>query len=89
MPSTEVPRACGARRLIKLSEQGENDPYRMAQTVRRTVGKWVAKKWRRRPMIVPTVIALIQVLAESANFAAHQHFPWQNCTKLMLNVLLV
>lgn len=45
------------RGLIKLSEQGENDPYRMAQTVRRTVGKWVAKKWRRRPMIVPTVIA--------------------------------
>lgn len=43
--------------LVKLADQGENDPYRMAQTVRRTVGKWVAKKWRRRPMIVPTVIA--------------------------------
>ena len=42
--------------LRKLAKEAENDPYRMAQTVRRTVGKWVAKKWRRRPMIVPTVI---------------------------------
>ena len=42
--------------LRKLAKEAETDPYRMAQTVRRTVGKWVAKKWRRRPMIVPTVI---------------------------------
>ena len=42
--------------LIDLAGEGETDPYRLAQTVRRTVGRWVADKWRRNPMIVPTVI---------------------------------
>lgn len=43
--------------LYDLAGQGENDPYRMAQAVRRTIARWVAKKWRRNPMIVPTIIA--------------------------------
>lgn len=42
--------------LLDLAGEGENDPFRMAQAVRRTVGRWVQDKWRRRPMIVPTVV---------------------------------
>ncbi len=32
------------------------DPIRIAQAVRRAVGKWVGEAYRRQPMIVPTVI---------------------------------
>lgn len=42
--------------LLDLAGQGENDPYRIAQAIRRAVGRWVANKWRRRPMIIPTVV---------------------------------
>ena len=42
--------------LWDLAGEGETDPYRFAQAVRRTVGRWVSEKWRRKPMIVPTVI---------------------------------
>ncbi|WP_029458243.1 ribonuclease J [Dietzia alimentaria] len=42
--------------LWDLAGKGETDPYRLAQAVRRTVGQWVSEKWRRKPMIVPTVI---------------------------------
>lgn len=33
-----------------------SDAHQLAQVVRRTVGKWVGEKHRRRPMIVPVVI---------------------------------
>jgi ribonuclease J len=32
------------------------DPHQLQQIVRRTVGRWVNEKYRRRPMIVPTVV---------------------------------
>ena len=32
------------------------DPIRIAQGVRRTIGKWIGEAYRRQPMIVPTVI---------------------------------
>jgi ribonuclease J len=35
---------------------GVTDSRQLSQVVRRTVGKWVADKHRRRPMIVPVVI---------------------------------
>jgi ribonuclease J len=35
-----------------------SDPVRIAQAVRRTVGKWVGETYRRQPMIVPTVIEI-------------------------------
>lgn len=44
--------------LDKLSSQGVTDPTRIAQGVRRTVGKWVGEKYRRQPMIVPMVIEI-------------------------------
>ena len=49
--------------LWDLAGEGETDPYRLAQAVRRTVGRWVSDKWRRKPMIVPTVIT--SAVAES------------------------
>ena len=42
--------------LWDLAGEGETDPYRIAQAVRRTVGRWVSEKWRRKPMIVPVVV---------------------------------
>ena len=44
--------------LDKLASQGVTDPTRIAQGVRRTIGKWVGEKYRRQPMIVPTVIEI-------------------------------
>ncbi|BDX32971.1 ribonuclease J [Mycobacterium antarcticum] len=39
-----------------LAAEKVTDPTRFAQAARRTIGKWVAEKYRRQPMIVPTVI---------------------------------
>ena len=44
--------------LSRTEAEGITDPHRIAQSVRRVVGKWVGETYRRRPMIVPTVIAL-------------------------------
>jgi ribonuclease J len=44
--------------LESLAGQNVTDPTRIAQAVRRTVGKWVAETYRRQPMIVPTVIEI-------------------------------
>jgi len=42
--------------LERLSGEGVVDPHRLAQAVRRVVGRWVSDRYRRRPMIIPTVI---------------------------------
>jgi ribonuclease J len=42
--------------LELLARERITDPPRIAQAVRRTVGKWVGETYRRQPMIVPTVI---------------------------------
>jgi ribonuclease J len=42
--------------LSRLEVEGVTDTHRIAQAVRRVVGRWVADTYRRRPMIVPTVI---------------------------------
>ena len=42
--------------LENLAAQNTTDPARIAQAVRRIVGKWVGETYRRQPMIVPTVI---------------------------------
>jgi ribonuclease J len=44
--------------LESLAAQRVTDPARIAQAVRRTVGKWVGETYRRQPMIVPTVIEI-------------------------------
>jgi ribonuclease J len=40
----------------RAAEEGITDPHQLQQIVRRTVGRWVNEKYRRRPMIVPTVV---------------------------------
>ncbi|WP_063059761.1 ribonuclease J [Nocardia sienata] len=44
--------------LLRLAGEGVTDTHRIAQAVRRIVGRWVADTYRRRPMIVPTVIGV-------------------------------
>jgi ribonuclease J len=44
--------------LSRTEAEGITDTHRIAQAVRRVVGKWVGETYRRRPMIVPTVIAM-------------------------------
>jgi ribonuclease J len=46
------------RELESLAADSITDPTRIAQAVRRTVGKWVGETYRRQPMIVPTVIEI-------------------------------
>jgi ribonuclease J len=42
--------------LDRAAEDGVTDPHQLQQVVRRTVGRWVNEAYRRRPMIVPTVL---------------------------------
>jgi ribonuclease J len=42
--------------LDRAALEGIADPHQLQQIVRRTVGRWVNEKYRRRPMIVPTVV---------------------------------
>ncbi len=42
--------------LERVTGDGAVEPHRLAQAVRRVVGRWVSDRYRRRPMIVPTVI---------------------------------
>ena len=42
--------------LEKALVDGVTDTHQLAQLVRRTIGKWVSDRHRRRPMIVPVVI---------------------------------
>ncbi len=42
--------------LDRAAQEGISDPHQLQQVVRRTVGRWVNDKYRRRPMIVPSVV---------------------------------
>lgn len=42
--------------LHRSAEDGITDVHQLQQVVRRTVGRWVNDAYRRRPMIVPTVV---------------------------------
>jgi ribonuclease J len=42
--------------LDRAAEDGIADPHQLQQVVRRTVGRWVNEAYRRRPMIIPTVV---------------------------------
>ncbi|MGL3150922.1 ribonuclease J [Microbacterium sp. A82] len=50
-----VPKIVAA--LKEASGNGVRDTHALSQVVRRTIGRWVNQKLRRRPMIVPLVIA--------------------------------
>jgi ribonuclease J len=42
--------------LDRAAADGISDPHQLQQVVRRTIGRWVNDKYRRRPMIVPNVV---------------------------------
>jgi ribonuclease J len=42
--------------LDKLLAEGVDDQHQLQQAVRRTIGRWVGTKVKRRPMIIPVVI---------------------------------
>jgi ribonuclease J len=42
--------------LATAAREGVRDTYAMQQVIRRTVGGWVAKAHRRKPMIIPIVV---------------------------------
>ncbi|PRQ12631.1 ribonuclease J [Corynebacterium sp. 13CS0277] len=44
--------------MMDLAAEGENEVYRMAQKLRRVVGRYVEQKWRRKPMVVPTIVPI-------------------------------
>jgi ribonuclease J len=44
--------------LESLAANNVTEATRIAQAVRRVVGKWVSETYRRQPMIVPTVIEI-------------------------------
>ncbi|MHA6525327.1 ribonuclease J [Tessaracoccus sp. G1721] len=45
-----------AEAIVDALRDGVDDSHRLQQVTRRTVGQWVAKSLRRRPMIVPVVV---------------------------------
>ena len=45
------------RALEDAAADGVRDTYQMQQVIRRTIGNWVAKAHRRKPMIIPIVVA--------------------------------
>ncbi|MEJ7741125.1 MAG: ribonuclease J [Nocardioidaceae bacterium] len=42
--------------LTKAVNDGNDDPFQLQQVIRRTMGRWVNQKHRRRPMIIPIVL---------------------------------
>ncbi|GAA1513034.1 ribonuclease J [Agromyces terreus] len=42
--------------LLEAAQNGTRDAHTLQQIVRRTVGTWVSRRLRRRPMLVPLVI---------------------------------
>jgi ribonuclease J len=49
-----VPKITAA--LAEAAGNGVRDNHALSQVIRRTIGRWVAQRLRRRPMIVPLVI---------------------------------
>jgi ribonuclease J len=43
--------------MAEAAGEGVRDPYALQQVIRRTIGTWVNRAHRRRPMIIPVVIA--------------------------------
>lgn len=57
--------------MLDQSGSGETDPYRMAQTLRRKVAKFVKDKWKREPFIVPTVVPMTSEIVEELDPEDH------------------
>ncbi len=42
--------------LLNAASEGGAEAHQLSQLVRRVVGKWVSDNFRRRPMIIPTIV---------------------------------
>lgn len=42
--------------LESASSDGVDDVYQLQQVIRRTIGTWLSRKLRRRPMVIPVVV---------------------------------
>ncbi len=42
--------------VVAATSEGVSDTHQLQQRVRRTVGRWVSARYRRRPMIVPIIL---------------------------------
>ncbi len=48
--------SCSVTQALKdAAAPGGQDPYILQQAMRRVIGRWVARRLHRRPMIVPVV----------------------------------
>ncbi len=45
-----------SKALAEAAGQGISDPHALQQVIRRTIGTWVNRAHRRRPMIIPVVV---------------------------------
>ncbi len=45
-----------AEAVEQAARQGYDDVYELQQTIRRTIGPWLNRRLRRRPMIIPVVV---------------------------------
>ena len=50
--------------VLDQAGQGESDPHRLNQAIRRRVSKLVLDKWKRKPMILPTVVPMTSEIVE-------------------------
>lgn len=57
--------------MLDLAGEGENDPYRMAQALRRKISKFVKDKWKREPLVVPTVVPMTSEVVEELDPEDH------------------
>ena len=56
-PAPSTTRSALVEKELKRAMEDEHvDAHRLSQVIRRTVGKWVSDTYRRRPMIIPTVL---------------------------------
>ena len=44
--------------MADLAAEGENDPYRMVQQLRRKISRSIEQKYKREPVILPTVVPM-------------------------------
>jgi ribonuclease J len=42
--------------LAEAAGEGVRDTHALQQVIRRTIGTWVNRRHRRRPMIIPVVV---------------------------------
>ena len=52
----ERAQAEASRRAARDALERGADPYQMQQAMRRTIGRWISRKLRRAPIIIPTVV---------------------------------